>query len=180
MLFKIHFLLLLTLFPRILSAQTDSTTHELRHVGNPMVQVSVPSPPGWVNDFERLFIGEEIQVLDSIIRAYKSQTSIEIAIVTLDTSFTSAEEFDDYTLKIANSWGVGELKRDNGILIAISKSHRKMRIHNGYGIEKLISDPETKEIIDRYFIPAFKKGDYYSGTLKGIKKLIELLDSKLK
>ena len=53
-----------------------------------------------------------------------------------------------------------------------------MRIQNGYGIEKMISDAETKEVIDKFFVPSFKNGEYYEGTLIGLSKLIELLNSK--
>jgi uncharacterized protein len=81
-------------------------------------------------------------------------------------------------LYISNTWGVGVKGKDNGILIGISNGYRRMRIQNGYGIEKIISDEETKEIIDKYFIPYFKNGDYYSGTLTGLTRLIALLNSK--
>lgn len=68
--------------------------------------------------------------------------------------------------------------KDNGVLIAISKGYRQIRIQNGNGIEKIITDNETKEIIDNFFIPDFKKGNYYDGTLKGLVELINLLKPK--
>jgi len=91
---------------------------------------------------------------------------------------TSKDKFEDLSLHIAKTWGVGKKYKDNGILIAISKGYRQIRIQNGNGIEKIITDDETKEIIDKYFIPDFKKGKYYDGTLKGLIELIKLLKSK--
>lgn len=140
---------------------------------------SLPNPVGWVNDFEGLFTDKQKQLLDSIIADFKRETDIEIAIVTIDSSATSKERFDSLTLYMANKWGVGQEGKDNGILIGISKGHKKIRIQNGYVIEKLISDDETKTIIANYFLPAYKAGNYYTGTRDGLIKLIDLLKFKL-
>lgn len=136
---------------------------------------SFPKSVGFVNDFEKIYTERQIEILDSIVRDFEKETTIEIAIITLDDSYTNKEEFDDYTFKLANQWGVGKKNKDNGVLIAISSSLRKMRINNGYGIEKLISDNETKEIIESQFIPYFKKDEYFNGTESGLIKLIEKL-----
>lgn len=141
---------------------------------------SMPKPTGWVNDYEKLFTPKQEISFTTIIKNFKKETGIEIAIVTLDSTFTSKEEFDEFTLQMFNIWGVGEKYKDNGILIGISRMHRKMRVLNGYGIEKLISDAETQNIVERYFIPGYKKGDYYKGTLSGLTNLIKILKMKIK
>ncbi len=119
---------------------------------------SLPKPIGFVNDFENIFTDKQEQVLDSLVKNFEKETTIQITIVTLDSSYTNKSEFDNYTFKLANNWGVGQKDKDNGILIGISSSMRKMRIKNGYGIEKLLTDEETKALIDSLFIPEFKKG----------------------
>lgn len=137
---------------------------------------NLPVPRGWVNDFENLFTINEQKYLDSIVSAYKARTSVQMAIVTLDTNSTTKERFDDLTLHITKTWGIGEKGKNNGILIGISRGFRQMRIQNGYGIERRMSDNQTKQIIDNYFIPGFKKSNYYKGTLDGLNKIIEHLD----
>lgn len=47
-----------------------------------------------------------------------------------------------------------------------------MRIQNGFGIEEVLSDAETKSIIDSSFIPEFKKGKYFKGTFEGVLDLM--------
>jgi len=47
-------------------------------------------------------------------------------------------------------------------------------IRNGYGIEKQISDAETKIIVNK-MIPYFKVEQYYSGILAGLQELIKKL-----
>jgi uncharacterized protein len=139
---------------------------------------NIPKPISWTNDYEDLFSDLEQTKLDSIISKFERETSIEISIVTIDTIKTSKEKFDDLTLHIAQTWKIGKVEKDNGILIGISKGYRRIRIQNGDGIEKIVTNEETKEIIENYFIPEFKKGEYYSGTLNGLCKIIRILKDK--
>jgi len=141
---------------------------------------SPPKATGWTTDMERLFTDAQKLHLDSLIRDYEKKTTVEIAIVTLDTNATSTDKFDDLALHISNTWGVGKKDKNNGVTICISKGYRRMRICNGYGIEKILSDDETKDIVDNDFIPSFKAGDYYKGTLLGLAAIMAKLDAKMK
>ena len=170
------FIATLTLVAYSLSNCHGQTTNVLKLPPND----SLPKPLGWTTDFEHLFQIEQIHLLDSTIAQYEKRTGVEIAIVTIDTTLTSKENFDDFVLQIHNAWGVGEEKLNNGIVIGISRGYRRMRISNGYGIEKYLSDAETKEIIDKVFIPSYKNAEYYSGTFQGLQALIQKLDQKMK
>jgi uncharacterized membrane protein YgcG len=131
----------------------------------------------WVNDFEDVFNTSEEEALDSLIGNYENKTSNQFAVVTIDSNWVSRQQFDSLVLKIHKTWGVGQPTKNNGIVIGISKGYRIMRISNGYGIEKIISDEETKAIIDQKMIPAFQEELYYEGTKKGIVALMAKLDS---
>lgn len=136
----------------------------------------LPEPQGWVNDFEHIFNTEQINKLERLAAGYKKKTGVEIVIVTFDTNATTADRFEELTLDMANTWGVGEKDKNNGVFIGISVGLRKIRIQNGLGIEKRMTDAQTKEIIDKFIIPSFKKGNYYQGTLSGLMKIMEHLD----
>jgi len=140
---------------------------------------TIPEPLGYVNDFEKIFTANEIQTLTGKIKDFEAETGIQIAILTTDTSLVTSERFENFVVAVGNKWGVGKKDENNGIVIGFSKGYRKIRISNGYGIEKLISDKETKGIIEDHFIPYFKKNEYYQGTLEGLKSIIELLKTKL-
>ncbi|HEX8574712.1 MAG TPA: TPM domain-containing protein [Flavobacterium sp.] len=140
---------------------------------------NLPKPLNWVNDYEGLYTEEQEAGLNKTINKFEAETTIEIAIVTIDTLKVSKNKFEDLSLHIATTWGVGKKNKDNGILIAISKGYRVMRIQNGNGIEKIITDEETKQIIDNYFILAFKMGNYFEGTLNGLQELIRLIKTKI-
>jgi uncharacterized protein len=141
---------------------------------------NLPEPINWVSDFDTIFTNKNLHILDSTINQFNTETGIQIGVITLDTFCVAKDKFNDLSLHIANVWGVGMKAKDNGILISISKGYRLIRINNGLGIEKLISDKETQSIIDNYFTPSFKKGDYYEGVLTGLTEYINLIKRKLK
>jgi len=133
----------------------------------------IPVPTGYVNDYAGLFSDEQKDSLANIIREHEKQTTNEIAVVTFDTLMIPRDSFDSFTLHLANQWGVGKKDKNNGVLIAICLKMHTIRIQNGYGIEKKLSDSETKEIIDSIIIPEFKNANFYEGTKKGVLAIIK-------
>lgn len=135
--------------------------------------IILPKATGYVNDFTHLFTTQQTHTLDSIIGLQEQQTTNQIAIITIDTSMLGKCTVDEYTLAIANEWGVGVKGKNNGVLIGIAPGLRKMRIQNGDGIEKILSNERTQIIIDSFFIPEFKNGNYFQGTMNGLAELIK-------
>jgi uncharacterized protein len=125
-------------------------------------------PLGWTSDFEHIFTAAQIRELDSIVSQFEKETTNEIAIVTIDSTQTTKDKFDDFIPGLHNNWGVGKKIKNNGIVIGISAGLRSIRISNGYGIEPKLSDTETKKIIDNIIVPEYKKGNYFEGTKKGL------------
>jgi uncharacterized protein len=162
----------------------DSKTKEvIEQLSAPVIDttgIAQLKPNGWVNDFEGIFTEVEKHALDSIINGIEKETTIEIAVVTLDTSMVGEEVTDIYeaTFAIAKNWGVGKKEKDNGILIGISKGRKQMYIQNGKGIEKVFTDEETAKIVDEVFIPLFAQNKFFDGTAAGIKAIMERLTKK--
>lgn len=154
----------------IQGAATGQQTNKPRHSND-----SIPAPIGFVNDYEGLFSVPQENALDSLLSAFENETTIEIVVVTLDSTIVSRENFDDFTLTLGNTWGVGKRNKNNGMLIGLSSGMRHIRIHNGYGIEPILSDSLTGAIIRDYFVPEYRKGNYFAGTWMGVIKIIEHL-----
>lgn len=133
--------------------------------------ILLPSSKGAVTDFEHIFTPKQIKRISNRIREIKITTGNDIAIVSLDSTHCNAGNFDGYALHLANFWGVGDANLNNGVLIGVSKQFRKIRICNGLGIETILSNEQTKEIIDKNFIPKFKKDNYFRGIMNGLDAL---------
>lgn len=131
-----------------------------------------PDYIGYVNDFEGIFTQDQIKELNDIIAQHEKETTNEIAIVTI-TSFEPYKTLFDYSLALANRWGVGKKDKNNGITIVFGKQIRQIRIQVGYGLENKLKDEEAKKIIDKTIIPEFKKGDYYAGIKNGLLEIID-------
>jgi uncharacterized protein len=138
----------------------------------------------FINDFENVFTSKEYESLDTLALAIDKESPIEIGVITIDTLLVniwdSAQHkrlsFDSLTLLLARKWVDRKKNEDNGILIGFSKEMRRIRIQNGVGIEKRISDSETKDILDSLILPQFKKGNYYEGIREGILALYRKLN----
>lgn len=135
-------------------------------------------PIGYVNDYGGLYTPEQIFEMDSLIYDFETKTSIQLVVITFDSIRAKSNEIDELTETIGKGWRVGG-DSSKGLVIGISKPYRRMRIQNGEYIQSILSDSETKEIIDLVFIPEFKNGHYYKGTLFGLKSIMITLKNNL-
>lgn len=138
-----------------------------------------PLPDGSINDFEGIFTPGEENNLDSIITNLERLKEVEIIIVTIDTNMVSKDKFNDFAIHLLDVWHVGKNVKNNGILICISSGYKQMRISNNFGIERILSDAETQQIIDKSFIPSYQRRKYYKGTMNGLKALINKIYNRL-
>lgn len=134
-----------------------------------------PRPVGFVNDFDRLLTDSEEASLDTLLHRYERLTSVEIAVVTLDSSLPGPLPLATYCDSLANRWGIGKRDRNNGILIGVCKSQRQATIRTGKGLEAVLPDAATGAVIRDQFVPAFRDGAFYKGLYQGIVALMRQL-----
>jgi len=127
----------------------------------------LPSPVGFVNDFAGVIDQSTEQKISSICVSLQQKTGAEIAVVTVDTIAPYAT-IEEYSIELASNWGIGKKGEDTGILILVSIQERRIRVEVGYGLEGIIPDGLTGEIIDRSILPHLKVGNYSTGLLKGV------------
>ncbi len=80
----------------------------------------------------------------------------------------------------AHTWGIGQAKEDNGVIILIAKNDRKIAINPGYGLEDRLTAGIGGEIIRNIITPEFKAGSYYKGIDKGTDALFDVFKGKYK
>ncbi len=151
-----------------------------RQAGQGQTSKPFPIPVGYINDFDSVLTATERNSLSILIANHKASTENEIAIV----SVSSIKPYDDifqYSLDMANEWGVGDAEKNNGVLIVMCPPLRKIHIQNGPGIEYLFTNEETKFVVDSVIVPQFKKGHYFRGLRNGLLVIFdELNDAKQK
>lgn len=96
-----------------------------------------------------------------MLRSYEEETSHQIAILIIPT--LSSENIESFSLRVANSWGLGQKDINNGILVTLAMKEKKFRIELGLGMARFISDATAQAIINNSMFPAFRKSDYAAG-----------------
>jgi uncharacterized protein len=114
-----------------------------------------------VNDYTNTLSGTEQQTLEQKLIAYDDSTSTQVAIVVVQD--LGGYEVQDYAVRLAESWGIGQKGTNNGVLILASIGDRKITIQAGYGMEGVLPDAICKRIIEQEIKPAFKQGNFYQG-----------------
>ncbi len=134
---------------------------------------SRPSPPKLVNDYVQLLTPDQQADLEHRLVAYDDTTSIQIAVVIVNT----LNDYDpvDYAVKLGREWGVGNKKTNNGVIFLVSTDlpNRTVFIAPGYGLEGALPDITCKQIVDAEVIPQFKQDNYYRGISNGIDAIIK-------
>lgn len=133
----------------------------------------LPNPPTFVNDYVGALQADEKAALEQKLYTYFKQTSTQIVIV-IEQSLEGDDAFG-YSQKLAQSWGIGEKDKKNGLLIYVALAERKMRIQVGYGLEGAMTDAISKRIIDGILKPYFKQQAYYNGFNEATDAIIKTI-----
>jgi uncharacterized protein len=103
----------------------------------------------------------EKQFLENKLVSIDDSSSNQIAVVILPT--LDGYPIEEYATKLFRTWGIGNKKTNNGILLLVAINDRKVRIEVGYGLEGAIPDITSNNIINNDIKPAFKQGAYFDG-----------------
>jgi len=107
-----------------------------------------------------------IDQLESRLAHYEDSTSNQIAILII--SSLEGESLEEYSIKVAEKWALGQKEKDNGVLLLIAVDDHKMRIEVGKGLEGVLTDAISSRIIRNEMAPAFRRGDFDGGVIAAV------------
>ena len=116
--------------------------------------------------------------VDAICARLDRQTGIEAAVVMLP-SIGDADVFG-FAQDLFRRWGLGKKDKDNGVLVLFVADCRQIRIHTGYGLEGVLTDAMCKRIQTRLMVPAFRRSDWDTGMVQGMRGISEVLDGSMR
>lgn len=144
-------------------------------------QFTIPDKPSFqtsVYDYANVLNPQEEKELESKLIRYSDSTSTQIVVISVEE--IKGEDIGILTPRWAHEWGIGQAKEDNGILILLAKTERKIWIAPGYGVEDRLTAGINGELIRNIIIPEFKVGSYYTGLDKGADAIFDVLKGKYK
>ena len=66
------------------------------------------------------------------------------------------ESLEDFSIRLAERWRIGDKKLDNGVILLVFVQERRIRMEVGYGLEAVLPDAVAAQIIsdaDRAAVP---------------------------
>jgi uncharacterized protein len=137
---------------------------------------AVPFLAGRVVDEAGMLSAAAKQRIEARLADLEKQTGDQVAV--LIVASLDGEPLEDYTVKVAETWKLGQKGKDNGVLLFISRDDRKMRIEVGYGLEPKLTDLQSHQILDEVIRPRFQQGDFDGGVEQGVDAIAKLLSGE--
>lgn len=105
----------------------------------------------------------------------EEQSTIEFAVITVPSLNDLSVE--DYAVDLGNALGIGKEDKDNGILLLISKSDVRVRLEIGDGLQDVLTDSISGDILDDFFVPHRDEDNYDDAVLETVQAVINVLAS---
>lgn len=132
--------------------------------------VAVPPLKARVTDLTGTLETVRKSNLESRLEHLESRSGTQLAVLIVPT--VRPETIEQYGIRVAEAWKLGEKGKDNGLLLVVAKSDREVRIEVGYGLEGTIPDVLAKRIIEQEIVPRFRIGDFGGGIEAAVSSLI--------
>ncbi|RPH37201.1 TPM domain-containing protein [bacterium] len=134
------------------------------------LSTEVPYLSQRVNDTAEILSPETVSSLEALLKAHEDSTSNQVAVLTVAS--LEGETIEEFSIRVVDSWKLGQKGKDNGILLLVARDDRKVRIEVGRGLEGDLPDITCGSIIRKQILPRFKEGDYDTGVTDGIHAIL--------
>lgn len=135
-----------------------------------------PVPELWglrVHDEAHVLSPATVDQLEKKLKAYEDSTSNQIAILIVPS--LDGEVLEEYSLRVAETWKLGQKDKDNGVLLLIAINDHKMRIEVGQGLEGVLTDALSNRIIRNEMAPNFRRNDFDAGVSAAVDGMIKAI-----
>jgi len=138
--------------------------------------LEIPLLKARINDLANLLSsGEEVQ-LEKLLEEAENKTTSQFALLTLQS--LQGESLEDYSIRVAEKWKIGQKGLDNGVIVIIAMAERKIRIEVGYGLEPILTDAKCGYIIRNHIVASFKKGEHLKGISQALNAITGIVNKE--
>jgi uncharacterized protein len=135
-----------------------------------LLALDVPPLKKRVNDYAGMLSSYTQKELEGILRDLEQTDSTQIVVLTI--SSLEGEVLEEFSIKVADQWKIGQKGFDNGAILLIARKEREIRIEVGYGLEGSLTDLMAGRIIRNVIVPQFRAGNFDQGVLDGVQAMI--------
>ncbi len=111
----------------------------------------------YIEDYSGCLNEETEKYIYDEARRLEEATTAQVVVVTVPN--THQDDIEDYSIKLANDWGIGQKETDNGVLLLVRTDSGKesVRLEIGQGLEGAIPDGKAGRILDAQAVDAKKE-----------------------
>lgn len=133
--------------------------------GAARAELSFPPFTNYVVDQAGVIPATDESALVAKLKSFQERTGRQLAVATVPSlQGTSVEDFGN---RLFRAWKLGDATRNDGALLLVAPTERKVRIEVGYGLEGELTDAVSRLIIENAILPRFRAGDIPGGIARG-------------
>ncbi|WP_277979463.1 TPM domain-containing protein [Sphingomonas phyllosphaerae] len=132
-----------------------------------------PPLTGRVVDAAKLLDADQVTQLDQLSAAVEQASSRQLVVATVPS--LQGYTIEDYGYRLGRAWGIGQKGANNGVILLVAPSERKVRVEVGYGLEPIVTDAYASIVVNQTILPRFRDGDMAGGIVAGAQQLAEQL-----
>jgi uncharacterized protein len=136
----------------------------------------IPKLTAQVTDLTGTLSAGQQSALEQKLAALQSAKGSQLAVLIVPT--TQPEDIFQYSVRVVEQWKLGRKKVDDGALLIVAKSDRRVWIQVGYGLEGVLTDAICSRIVDEIITPAFRQGNFYGGIDAAVEQMIKLINGE--
>ena len=111
--------------------------------------------------------------IEAKLRDLEDKSGIQLVVATVKS--LQGGDIETFANQLFRTWKLGEARKNNGVLLLVAPTERKVRIEVGYGLEGTLTDALAQVIIASAMVPRFKTNDYPGGIERGVDGIISVL-----
>src|SRR5712692_6637609 len=139
----------------------------------PAVALVFPTLSGRVVDEANILDQATRTALTQKLVDLEAKTTDQLVVVTLKS--LQGTSIEDFGYQLGRHWWISQKDKNNGVLLIVVPSERKVRIEAGYGLEGTLTDAIARLIIENAIIPRFRANDFPGGITRGVDDIIQVL-----
>jgi len=125
-----------------------------------------PAPDHRVNDYAGALAPADRDRLEQALIAREASSRNQVVVAIFRS--LEGESLEDYSIRLAKAWRIGQKGLDNGVIFLVFLDDRKMRIEVGYGLEGSLTDAVSSSILRDVVAPRFRAGQVADGIGAGL------------
>lgn len=132
-----------------------------------------PTRDFYVNDYANLLSEETKQYIINVNAELQSKTGAQIVVVTIPS--LEGQSLEEYANELFRKFGIGDKKKNNGLLLLLALKERQFRVEVGNGLEGILPDGKTGRIQNEYIIPYLKENNWNEGIKNGFDAFLDVI-----